>query len=216
MRIVIADDHSLFRDGMRHVLSALSSDHSPVTVMEAGTLDEVLTLIDSSPELDLVILDLSMPGMNGAESIAQVKGLARGAPIVVISASEDRGDVMGALDAGASGYIPKSVRGQVMLSALQLVMVGGTYVPTLVLEENGSGHAPRGNAADAANLRALLTERQIDVLRLLAEGRPNKEIARHLHLAEGTVRVHVNAVLKALSARNRTEAALAARNAGLF
>ena len=215
MRIVIADDHSLFRDGMRHVLSALSSDHTSVTVMEAGTLDEVLTLIETSPELDLVILDLSMPGMNGAESIAQVKGLARGAPIVVISASEDRQDVMGALDAGASGYIPKSVRGQVMLSALQLVMVGGTYVPTLVLGENGHGQ-PRTNAADAANLRALLTERQIDVLRLLAEGRPNKEIARHLHLAEGTVRVHVNAVLKALSARNRTEAALAARNAGLF
>lgn len=213
MRIVIADDHSLFRDGMRHVLSALSSE---VTVMEAGTLDDVLTLIENSPELDLVILDLSMPGMNGSESIVQVKSLARGAPIVVISASEDRQDVMGALDAGAAGYIPKSVRGQVMLSALQLVMVGGTYVPTLVLEENGSAHAPRGNAADAANLRALLTERQIDVLRLLAEGRPNKEIARHLHLAEGTVRVHVNAVLKALSARNRTEAALAARNAGLF
>src|SRR4051812_15559164 len=215
MRIVIADDHSLFRDGMRHVLSALSSDHSSVTVMEAGTLDEVLALIENAPELDLVILDLSMPGMSGSESIAQVKGLARGAPIVVISASEDRQDVMGALDSGASGYIPKSVRGQVMLSALQLVMVGGTYVPTLVLEENGSGH-PRGNAAAATNLRALLTERQIDVLRLLAEGRPNKEIARHLHLAEGTVRVHVNAVLKALSARNRTEAALAARNAGLF
>jgi DNA-binding NarL/FixJ family response regulator len=215
MRIVIADDHSLFRDGMRHVLSALSSGTSTVGVEEAGTLDEVLTLIENSPELDLVILDLSMPGMNGAESIAQVKGLARGAPIVVISASEDRQDVMGALDAGAAGYIPKSVRGQVMLSALQLVMVGGTYVPTLVLEENGSAH-PRSNAADAANLRALLTERQIDVLRLLAEGRPNKEIARHLHLAEGTVRVHVNAVLKALSARNRTEAALAARNAGLF
>ena len=215
MRIVIADDHSLFRDGMRHVLSALSSDNTPVTVMEAGTLDEVLVLIENSPELDLVILDLSMPGMSGAESIAQVKSLARGAAIVVISASEDRQDVMGALDAGASGYIPKSVRGQVMLSALQLVMVGGTYVPTLVLGDNGHGQ-PRANAADAANLRALLTERQIDVLRLLAEGRPNKEIARHLHLAEGTVRVHVNAVLKALSARNRTEAALAARNAGLF
>jgi DNA-binding NarL/FixJ family response regulator len=212
MRIVIADDHSLFRDGMRHVLSALSSD---VSVMEAGTFAEVLALIEDANNLDLIILDLSMPGMNGAESIAQVKGLTKGAPIVVISASEDRDDVMGALDAGATGYIPKSVRGQVMLSALQLVMVGGTYVPTLVLEDHGNG-TPRGNAAACANLRAILTERQIDVLRLLAEGRPNKEIARHLHLAEGTVRVHVNAVLKALSARNRTEAALAARNAGLF
>src|SRR5436305_1586895 len=147
MRIVIADDHSLFRDGMRHVLSALSAD---VSVMEAGTLGDVLALIENSPDLDLVILDLSMPGMNGAESIAQVKGLTRGAPIVVISASEDRQDVMGALDAGASGYIPKSVRGQVMLSALQLVMVGGTYVPTLVLEDNGSAQ-PRGNAAASAN-----------------------------------------------------------------
>jgi DNA-binding NarL/FixJ family response regulator len=102
-----------------------------------------------------------------------------------------------------------------MLSALQLVLVGGVYVRPLALDVSIPGSLSRTDAATSARIRSLLTERQIDVLRLLAEGKPNKEIARQLNLAEGTVRVHVNAVLKALSARNRTEAALAARSAGL-
>lgn len=212
MRIVIADDHSLFRDGLRHVLSALGPD---LSVVEAGSLEELVDILGREDTFDLIIADLSMPGMAGPGSLADVRAQAGGAPVVVISASEDRTDVRAALDAGVSGYIPKSSRGQVMLSALQLVLVGGIYVPPLVLEDDMVG-APKLDPAMANNLRSLLTDRQIDVLRLLAEGRPNKEIARQLNLAEGTVRVHVNAVLKALSARNRTEAALAARNAGLF
>lgn len=212
MQILIADDHSLFRDGLRHVLSTLDGE---VAVTEAGSLDDLLRSIDGASRFDLIIVDLSMPGMNGPASLAAVRDRAEGAPLVVISASEDRHDVRAALEAGANGYIPKSANGQVMLSALKLVLVGGMYVPPLILDEDISVHH-RSEAATPMSLRSVLTERQIDVLRLLAEGRPNKEIARQLNLAEGTVRVHVNAVLKALSARNRTEAALTARNAGLF
>lgn len=219
MKIFIADDHSLFRDGLKHVLNALDTE---VSVGEAETLDQLIGLLEESADADLIVLDLSMPGMDGARSIAAVRALAGGAPIVVISASEDRNDVISALEAGVAGYIPKSVRGQVMLSALRLVMVGGIYVPPLILGAENLA-APRGPNTNGMNtsighakLRSILTERQIDVLRLLAEGRPNKEIARQLNLAEGTVRVHVNAVLKALSARNRTEAALTARNSGLL
>jgi DNA-binding NarL/FixJ family response regulator len=212
MRILIADDHSLFRDGLRHVLSTLSKS---LTVFEAGTLPEALALLDGAEPYELIIIDLAMPGMDGPGSVADVRAMAGAAPIVVISASEDLQDVRAALDAGASGYIPKSVRGQVLLSALQLVMVGSVFVRPQVLDMPMHSSMSRVDAATSARIRSLLTERQLDVLRLLAEGKPNKEIARQLNLAEGTVRVHVNAVLKALSARNRTEAALAARSAGL-
>jgi DNA-binding NarL/FixJ family response regulator len=212
MQILVADDHSLFRDGLRHVLSTLGTE---VSVTEAGSLEDLLDAIEETENFDLIIVDLSMPGMTGPSSLAEVRTRVGESPIVVISASEDRQDVRAALDAGANGYIPKSARGQVMLSALKLVLVGGIYVPPLVLGESADAQ-PRVDNVTPSSLRSLLTERQVDVLRLLAEGRPNKEIARQLNLAEGTVRVHVNAVLKALSARNRTEAALAARAAGLF
>jgi DNA-binding NarL/FixJ family response regulator len=212
MQILIADDHSLFRDGLRHVLSTLADD---VTILEAGTLQEAISLLERTKRTDLIIVDLAMPGMESPASLAKVKAITPGTPVVVITASEDQHDVRAALEAGASGYIPKSVRGQIMLSALQLVLVGGVYVRPLALDVSIPGSLSRTDAATSARIRSLLTERQIDVLRLLAEGKPNKEIARTLNLAEGTVRVHVNAVLKALSARNRTEAALAARSAGL-
>ncbi len=212
MQILIADDHSLFRDGLRHVLSGLAEE---ITIFEAGSLPETIAMLGRPEPFDLVIVDLSMPGMDGPVSLTAVRGRARNAPVVVISASEDPNDVRAALDAGAAGYIPKSVRGQVMLSALQLIMVGCVYIRPLVLDLPMRGTHGRTDEMVSARIRSLLTERQIDVLRLLAEGKPNKEIARQLNLAEGTVRVHVNAVLKALAARNRTEAALAARNAGL-
>src|SRR5215472_15131227 len=115
MQILIADDHSLFRDGLRHVLSTLADD---VTVMEAGTLQEAISLLERSKRVDLIIVDLAMPGMESPASLAKVKAIAPGTPVVVITASEDQHDVRAALEAGASGYIPKSVRGQIMLSAL--------------------------------------------------------------------------------------------------
>jgi len=136
MNILIADDHSLFRDGLRHVLSSLSAD---VTFYEAGTLPETLTLLAEEEEFDLIIVDLAMPGMEGPSSIGEVKEQAGSSPVVVISASEDQTDVRSALDAGASGYIPKSVRAQAMLAALQLVMMGGVYVRPQVFDD-GAGY----------------------------------------------------------------------------
>lgn len=214
MQILIADDHSLFRDGLRHVLSTIAPE---VSVTEAGSLDDLMEALGAPHHFELIIVDLSMPGMNGPSSVAEIRQHAAEIPIVVISASEEHSDVREALDSGANGYIPKSARGQVMLSALKLVLVGGIYVPSLILERDEvAAPPPRVESVTPTSLKSLLTERQLDVLRLLAKGRPNKEIARQLNLAEGTVRVHVNAVLKALSARNRTEAALVARNAGLL
>ncbi|MDX2101817.1 MAG: DNA-binding response regulator [Alphaproteobacteria bacterium] len=212
MRILIADDHSLFRDGLRHVLSGLDGQ---LEILEAGSLPEALSTLEAEDPFDLVILDLAMPGMIGPASLAEVRRLVTDAPVVVISASEDSQDIRAALEAGAAGYIPKSVRGNVMLQALQLVITGSVYIRPSGTEFQARANLIRTDDGFSARIRALLTDRQMDVLRLLAEGKPNKEIARQLNLAEGTVRVHVNAVLKALSARNRTEAALAARTAGL-
>lgn len=205
MRILIASDQSLFRDGMRHMLAGLEPSPEIVEAADRQGIEGAF----GRTKLDLGVIDLNLIGITGLPAARSAAGAV---PLVVVSAIEDGQEVRAAIAAGASGYLPKSAQRAVMLSAIQLVLAGGLYVPPLVLESI----APSKRNGTHADIKRLLTERQIDVLRLLAEGRPNKEIARHLNLAEGTVRVHVNAVLKALNARNRTEAALAARETGLF
>jgi DNA-binding NarL/FixJ family response regulator len=212
MRILIADDHAVFREGLRHLLTGLG-DADP-DIVEAGTLAETLAALAGETRFDLVLCDLGMPGMEPVVGVAEVKGAAGSAPVVIVSASESPNDIRAAFTAGANGYIPKTVRGARLLAALQLVLEDAVYVrPTALDVLVGAVDSAADNATKT--LRETLTDRQVEVLRQLAAGKPNKEIARELNLAEGTVRVHVNAVLKALSARNRTEAALVARNAGL-
>lgn len=205
MRILIAGDQSLFRDGMRLMLAGLEPQPEIVEASDKASLETLL----ARGKVDLVVLDLSLVGLAG---VPPVKSAAGTSPLVVVSASEDGHEVRACIAAGATGFLPKSTHRPIMLSAIRLVMAGGVYIPPLVLD----AIAPTRRNGTHTDLKRLLTERQIDVLRLLAEGRPNKEIARQLNLAEGTVRVHVNAVLKALNARNRTEAALAARETDLF
>ncbi len=212
MTILIADDHALFREGLRHVLSALAGE---VSFVEAGSLPDALAALARPEPFDLIVADLFMPGMEGAASVAEICRLARGAPVAVLSGSLESDDVRASLDAGAIAYIPKSVKAPAIVSALQLVLVKSVFVRPAGLDLSARAAADRSKEQISARIRSLLTERQIDVLKLLAVGKPNKEIARQLNLAEGTVRVHVNAVLKALPARNRTEAAIAAFNSGL-
>jgi DNA-binding NarL/FixJ family response regulator len=162
-------------------------------------------------DLDLILLDLFMPGANGFELLSQVCGSATAAPLVVLSGSEDVAHMRKALDCGAAGFIPKSAPRAVMLSALRLVLAGGVYLPPELMQ------APPPSAARNAapdNLGAL-TERQREVLMRLSQGLSNKQIARDLGLSENTVKVHVAAILRALGASNRTEAALQARALGI-
>ncbi len=210
MKILVADDHALFREGLRYVLAQLGDE---VEMLEAKDCAEALALIGNRSDLDLVLLDLAMPGMDGLAGLRALRARHPSVPVVILAASEEPTDVRQALDGGAMGFIPKSSTSKVMLSALRLVLSGGVYLPPAFLERFQTGRAPIA----APSLEALgLTPRQHDVLRMLGRGQSNKEIARVLGLAEGTVKLHISAILRGLGVDNRTRAVIvAARLLGL-
>lgn len=209
MKILIADDHELFRDSLRLVLEQLDG---PPTVIDANDFDQALRAAVDHTDLDVVLMDLSMPGMDWSDAIGHLRRLLpEKVPIVVLSASDDRANVVRAVNLGAQGYIPKTSSSRVMLSALKLVLSGGVYLPAALL----SNDEPEPSAAAIASVPDVLTPRQRDVLALLGQGKSNKEIARSLDLAEGTVKLHVTAILKALGVNNRTRAVVAAARLGL-
>ncbi len=210
MKILIGDDHLLFREGLCRLLTQLDDN---ATFVEAGTFDEVRDLAHDGQDFDLVLLDLQMPGFPGFSGVQDVCGAQAGTPVVIVSASESQADVRAALDSGASGYIPKSSSVKIMLSALNLIFSGGIYVPPAALLGDGPGVAtatPAGSSPAATGAGApALTQRQRDVLRCLREGKSNKQIAYELGLSEGTVKIHVTAVMRSLGVRNRTQAVIA-------
>jgi len=205
VKILIADDHALFREGMRHVLDDLAQ---PLMVLEAADCQQTLQHAMQHPDLDLVLLDLCMPGEDGFTALEFFASRFPATPVVILSASDQRRDMQRALDLGAMGFIPKATSGPVMLSALNLVLSGGVYIPPSMIKNE---HSP---APDNAH-KSGLTPRQLEVLSLLVEGGANKEIAQRLNLAEATVKMHVTAILKNLDVNNRTRAARAVEQAGI-
>lgn len=222
MRILIADDHRLIVEGVKLKLGELGPDTEFVIAMDLDELRQAIHAIDADT-LELALVDLAMPGVQGTEHLAEVIEKLPHVPVIVLSGSEDPGLMKGLLAMGVQGFIPKAYSPDVMLSAVRLVLSGGVYVPPLLLQERGEGavmSAPAASAAPVANvsadsleerLRKLLTERQIDVLRLLSQGKPNKLIARDLGISEGTVKIHLAAIFRALNVRNRVEAVVASR-----
>lgn len=206
LKILIADDHELFLDGLRLALSGLDEDMNIDMVHNHKELQEKA---DGKTSYDLILTDLAMPGLAWHESLRLLKEHNPETPIVILSAVYDREIVLQAVDIGASGFIPKTSSNKIILSALHLVLSGGLYLPSELLNA-----APAEGSA--AETKGLLTPRQLDVLRLMGQGKPNKIIARELDLSEGTVKLHVTAVLKALNVINRTGAVVAGRNLGLI
>lgn len=209
MRILLADDHALFRHGLRLLLD----DAVEITRFdEAGSLDAALEILESSPAPDLMLFDLRMPGMAGGATLRALRAQCPDAKLAVVSASEAREDILDALGAGAHGYIPKSSSPEQLLAALRLIISGGIYVPPALAAVANSEPAERRPTARAAvpiePIR--LTDRQNEVMALLAEGMSTKEIARELDRGEGTVKIHLAAIYRALNARNRTEAVILA------
>jgi len=202
MRILVCDDHALFREGLELVIGQLDET---VELFGVGDAESALARIDADDDVDLVLLDLQLPGMDGFTALARLRREHPSVPVVLLSASEQPADVRVALDAGAAGFIPKSTRGSVLLGALQLVLAGGVYVPPFMLD----APAPSTRPLDG------LSPRQLEVLRLLARGLTNKDIARVLGIAEGTVKTHVIHLYEALEVTNRTEAAMRMRELGL-
>lgn len=208
MKILIADDHALFREGMRHVLARLGDN---VEIIEAGDCAQALAQVAAHPDIGLVLLDLQMPGRDGFAALETLSQQNPVLPIVVLSASENRSDMQRALDHGAMGFVQKSASASVMLSALRLVLAGGVYVPPAMVQS----HAEVEPVAPSGGEVAGLTPRQLDVLACVIEGKANKVIAAELGLTEATVKAHITAVFKTLRVTNRTQAALAAERLGL-
>ncbi|CAB3793479.1 Transcriptional regulatory protein DegU [Paraburkholderia ultramafica] len=215
MKILIVDDHPVFRDG---ISALLTQDSLDAVVLQAGSGAEALMLVNEHADLDVVLLDLMLPGAGGLQVITEVAELRPELPVIMLSSSEDPHDARDAFAHGALGYVPKSSSRYALLSAIKLVLNGELYVPTLVLDAGIDAPATVLAPASAAQEEgiAVLTQRQIEVLRLIGDGCPNKKIATGLGLSEKTVKAHITAIFKALKVANRTQAAAAGRKAGLI
>jgi DNA-binding NarL/FixJ family response regulator len=212
MQFLIVDDHFLIRESLRGVLAELRPEAS---IVEAADARETMRLVAADPELALILLDLNLPDRDGFEVLTELRERYPTIPVMVLSGHHDRANVVRALDLGALGFIPKTAQRAVLANAISLVLSGGIYVPPEILVRQPPPASTRaGGTADAENKprtspRDLgLTDRQVEVLALMMQGKSNKAIGRALDLAEPTVRNHVTAVLKALNVTNRTEAVL--------
>jgi len=222
MNILVVDDHALIREAMRGALADLAAD---AVIFEAATGGECMQFVAERSDLDLILLDLNLPDRDGFAVLAELRERYPTMSVVVMSALQDRDNVLKALDLGALGFIPKTAQRKVIIGALQLVMSGGVYIPPQVLSRAEAaepaspvpsavpGPQPKAAAPNAPRPGASpsdlgLTERQVDVLALMMQGKSNKAICRALDLAEPTVKNHVTAILKALKVTNRTEAVI--------
>ncbi|HYR05788.1 MAG TPA: response regulator transcription factor [Gallionella sp.] len=215
MKILLVDDHALFRDGMRYVLQQLPEE---VQILEAGTFQDGLKIAAQHPELDLALLDLNMPGSEGPISIRLFHQRYPHIPVVVVSGEEGRGYVEKVMGYGAMGFVCKSSAAPLMLSALNLVLSGGVYVPPQMVRQHDAPIEKERGAIDRRSLNTNeygLTQRQMQVLAYLVAGLSNKEIAEAIHLAEGTVKIHVAAVYQTLRVSGRMEAVRMAEKLGL-
>jgi len=217
VEILVVDDHVLIREALRGVLKEVRGD---ATLLEASSCSQAMKVIAEHANLDLILLDLNLPDRDGFSVLTELGERYPATSVVVLSAQQDRDSVARALDLGAVGFIPKAGQREVMVKALELVFAGGTYIPPEILAREQPSAWQSGEKQPAANRPSAspadlgLTERQLDVLSLMMQGKGNKAICRVLNLAEPTVKNHVTAILKALDVSNRTEAVIAVGKLG--
>ena len=214
MKYLIVDDHAL----VAGALTLLLEDRDPeADVHTAATADAALELVDREGDADLLILDLSLPGVTGTELMEEIVRRQPMLKILVVSGLADQESIMRVLQLGAAGFVPKSLDTELLSSAIDLVLKGGVYIPSKLLTESQKDGFFTRTAARLKTPEAApphLTDRQLDVLAQLAKGAPIKRICRELDLSEGTVKTHVAAIYRSFGASNRTEALIAARRAG--
>ena len=208
-RILVADDHPLYRNAMRNVLADTFED---VEVLECDDIASAEARLTDTA-IDLVLLDLTMPDVQGLDGIARLRALAPATPVIVCSAQDDPGMVRECFKLGVSGYLPKSSGMDVTRHALQLVRVGGVYVPSEALAEAGTAASRSADTRDESDAAGMgeLTPRQRTVISLLERGMSNKAIAREMGIGEITVKAHVSAILRKLGVTNRLQAIIAVR-----
>ncbi len=208
-KILIIDDHPLFRDSLSRILSQEDFKGEKPEIFCAEDAPSALKMINDHQDLDMVLTDIDMPGMDGLTLLQQIKTFLPDAIIVMISGSEQVADVQKALSFGAQGFIQKSSETSVLLAALKLILAGGTYIPPLLLEQQAA-------TIPAREETVALTSRQMDILRYLHQGYQNKVIAYELDLSEATVKVHVRHIFSVLGVKNRTQAVQKALELGIL
>lgn len=217
MKILIADDHELFLKGLELILSDLDKN---VDISLAHNYTEIFDILAQKKKFDLIVTDLAMPGANWLEAIKHIHQQLPETPIIILSAVFDKEIVQKTIELGAAGYIPKTSSNAVIMSAVRLVLSGGAYIPPELLNNSLKSQfsaleqiSPEFENKDN---KITLTPRQIDVLKLMAQGYSNKIIAHELGLSEGTVKLHVTAILKILNVYNRTGAVVEATKRGII
>jgi DNA-binding NarL/FixJ family response regulator len=208
MRALIADDHWVFRLGLADVLTDVDRN---LEIVECGDFNQALDVVETDKNFDFVLLDLLMPGCAPFDGLEAIMEKLENVPVIVMSMVEDRGDVLEAIKLGASGYIPKTSSKEDFVVAVKRVLAGEVWVPKISrrgvdsLPERLGQRASTGR--DVSAILAPLTERQREILLLVARGKSNIEIAKDLGLSPNTVKLHVSGLLKTLNVSNRTEAA---------
>ncbi len=220
MKILIADDHELFLKGLEMILLDLDPSMSLVT---AKNYNEIFSVIDSNTDFDLILTDLAMPGAKWLDAIQRIHQTLPDTPIIILSAVFDREIVQKTIELGAAGYIPKTSSNAVIIGAVTLVLSGGVYIPPELLKNTDQNEfdllkqvESLSSSQDVTEKVKILSPRQIDVIRLISQGKSNKQIAYELGLTEGTVKLHVTAILKLLNVYNRTGAVIEATRLGLI
>lgn len=210
-RILIADDHPLFREA---IISVIQSGFPGTQTLETQDLDTTLQLAREDEELDLLLLDLNMPGMQGLNGLIALRNEAPATPVVIVSAEDDKQVVLQAITCGAVGFISKSSPRARMTEALQQILDGNVYLPPdIIRAEAGVDRGRQRRATEgrlSAELLHSLTRRQLLVLERMTQGESNKQIAYNLNIAETTVKAHVSAILRKLGVHNRVQAILSA------
>ena len=202
-RFVIADDHPLFRGALRQTLEGLFDG---VVIAEAGSLEAVSKILDEGEEVDLVLLDLNMPGVRGFSGLMYLRAQFPAVPVVVVSANEDPGTIRRCMEFGAAGFVPKSLGTDSIRDALATVMNGDVWTPADI----DLASVPVDDTAKLVQRLSTLTPQQVRVLMMLSEGLLNKQIAYELGVSEATVKAHVSAILQKLGVESRTQAVIAA------
>jgi DNA-binding NarL/FixJ family response regulator len=206
-RFIIVDDHPLFRGALGQ---ALRSAFANAEVLEAGSLDELTERLETAGEIDLILLDLSMPGVHGVSGLLYLRAQHPEVPVVIVSASDDAPTIRQCLDCGASGFIPKSQPVERIREAIRRIIDGEIWLPPDI----DLTSAPAGENAELVSRVSTLTPQQVRVLMMLGEGLLNKQIAFKLGVSEATIKAHVSAILQKLGVDSRTQAVIAINRIG--
>ena len=210
MKVLITDEQSLFRDGLSLRLEQIDNT---IAVLQSSNIQEMQNILSTTDDIDFLILDIDMVAQNIAETIEKIKKTSVYTKIIAISSSEDIRNIKKVLSFGVKGYIPKKLDSNILSGALKLILDGGTYIPSTFLDNNIKNSE---NLLTNNTLQKNLTNRQSQVLDLIAQGKSNKQIAYDMGVSEATVKLHINALLRSLKVNNRTQAVITAQKMGLI